>query len=170
MQLRLDPIIEGDEQGETLVFIQGWPDDATLWDAQVATLGERYRCVRVTLPNFDGERTARRGHSTEEIIDALTACIREVSPDDSVTLIVHDWGSHWGHTLHNRHRELAHRAVTLDVAPHVTPKLWSVPAIIAYQLWLTAAFLIDGAAGDWMTRRMAGLMGAPRRPRGSPPG
>lgn len=164
MAFRLDPSIEGNESGDTLVFVQGWPDDASLWDPQVAALSERYRCVRITLPNFDGARTTRWGHSTEEILDALAGCIREVSPDDPVTLIVHDWGSHWGHTMHNRHPELAHRAITLDVAPHVKPKLWSVPAIIAYQLWLTVAFLIGGSVGDGMTRRMAGLMGAPAPP------
>jgi pimeloyl-ACP methyl ester carboxylesterase len=161
MDFRLNPIIDGDEAGETLVFVQGWPDDASLWESQVEALADRYRCVRITLPNFDGARDARWGHSTEEILDALADCVREVSPNDSVTLIVHDWGSLWGHVMHNRHPELAHRVVTLDVAPHLQPKLWAVPAIVVYQGWLAGAFLIGGRVGDWMTRRMAGAMGAP---------
>lgn len=161
MDFRLNPIIDGNEAGETLVFVQGWPDDASLWDSQVAPLGDRYRCVRLTLPNFDGTRDTRQGHSTDEILDALATCVREVSPGDSVTLIVHDWGSLWGHAMHHRHPELAHRMVTLDVAPHLEPKLWSVRAIVAYQSWLAGAFLIGGGVGDWMSRRMAGAMGAP---------
>ena len=121
MDFRLTPIIDGDESGETLMFIQGWPDDASLWDPQVAALAERYRCVRITLPNFGGARDTRWGHSTDEIIHALARCIREVSPDAPVTLIIHDWGAMWGHLLHQRHPELVQRVAGLDIAPHVRP-------------------------------------------------
>lgn len=41
MALVLEPIIEGDEAGETLLFVQGWPDDASLWDPQVAHANPR---------------------------------------------------------------------------------------------------------------------------------
>ncbi len=164
MDFRLTPIVDGNETGPTLVFVPGWPDDASLWDPQVAVLGERYRCVRLTMPDFDGTREARRGHTTEEILDALAGCVQEVSPDGPVTLIVHDWGSYWGHAMHHRHPELVWRVATLDVAPQVKPKLWSVPAIIAYQAWLAGAFLLGGAVGDWMTRKMASVMGAPAPP------
>jgi len=165
MDFRLTPIIDGNNTGDdTLVFVQGWPDDASVWDRQVAALGERYRCVRLTMPNFSGTRETRRGHSTEEILDALARCVREVSPEDAVTLIVHDWGSYWGHLLHQRHPQLAWRIVTLDVAPQFQPRLWTIPLILAYQGWLAGAFLVGGSVGDWMTRRVASAMRAPAPP------
>ena len=61
------------------------------------------------MPNFDGTRDTRWGHTTDEIIDALAVSIREVSPTAPVTLIIHDWGAMWGHLLHQRHPELVRR-------------------------------------------------------------
>ena len=42
--------VEGNPRGPTLVFIHGWPDDASLWRRQVTALGDDFRCVLVTLP------------------------------------------------------------------------------------------------------------------------
>lgn len=163
MTLRLEPIVDGPDSAETVFFLQGWPDDATLWDQHVASLSSRYRCVRTTMPNYDGRRTARWGYSTDEIVDALVALVREASPDAPVTLVLHDWGCFWGYLLHHRHPELVARVAGLDVAPHVEPSAGAVLGIIAYQWWLVAAFLIGGPIGDAMTRSLAGAMGAPKR-------
>lgn len=161
MTLCLDARVNGPDTGETLVFIQGWPDDATLWDAHVASLADRFRCVRTTMPNFDGRRSVRWGYDTNEIVEAFADMIRRVSPDRPVTLILHDWGCYWGHLLHHRHPRLVARVVGLDVAPHVEPGPGAVLGIIAYQWYLCGAFLLGGPLGDWMTRVLAGAMGAP---------
>lgn len=161
MTLRLEPIIDGPETGETLVFLQGWPDDATLWDSHVASLSGRYRCIRTTLPNFDGRRSVRWGYTTDEIVAALAEMIRTAAPGRTVTLILHDWGCFWGHRLHQQNPQLVARVASLDVAPHVEPSPAAMLGIIAYQWWLLFAFLIDGAVGDAMTRALAGAMGAP---------
>lgn len=161
MTLRLAPIVAGPPSGDTIVFVQGWPDDATVWDEHVAQLSDRHRCVRTTLPNFDGRRTVRWGHSTDEIVAALAAMIREVSPQAPVTLVLHDWGCYWGYLLHHRHPELVARVAGLDIAPHIEPSAGAVLGIIAYQWWLIAAFLVDGAIGDRMTRAFARAMQAP---------
>lgn len=154
-------MIEGPDGGETLVFIQGWPDDATLWDEQVASLATRYRCVRTTMPNFDGRRTARWGYGTEEIVAALAELVRDVSADAPVTLVLHDWGCYWGHLLHHQHPDVIARVAGLDVAPHVEPGLAAILGVIAYQGWLLGAFVVDGPLGDWMTRVLASALGAP---------
>ena len=112
----LVPIIDGNDAGETLVFIQGWPDDASLWDSAVAAVRGSYRCVRLTLPNFGGDRTARWGYSTEEIIGALVDFVRQAGRGRRVTLVLHDWGSYWGHAVHHRAPELVARVATVDVA------------------------------------------------------
>lgn len=161
MTFRLEPIIDGPDVAETIVFVQGWPDDATLWDEHVAALSDRYRCVRLTMPNFDGRRTARWGYSTEEIVSAIEGLVREVSPERPVTLVLHDWGCFWGSIVHHRHPRLAWRVAALDIAPHVEPKPLAMLGIIAYQWWLILAFLIGGRIGDWMTRSLAAAMDAP---------
>ncbi len=45
----------------TVLMLHGWPDTHRLWDATVAALQDRHRCVRFTLPGFDWPcRHARR--------------------------------------------------------------------------------------------------------------
>ena len=39
---------------EALLMVHGWPDTHRLWDSQVEHLKDRYRCIRFTLPGFDG--------------------------------------------------------------------------------------------------------------------
>lgn len=161
MPFRFEPIIDGNEAGETLVFVQGWPDDASLWDAAVARLGASYRCVRVNLPNYGRGETVRWGYTTTEIVDALVDLIRDVAANRPVTLVLHDWGCYWGHAAHHRYPELVSRVVGLDVAPHYKPTPQAMLGIIAYQWWLLGAFGVGGPVGNWMTRRMARFAGAP---------
>lgn len=161
MRCCLRPIVEGPEGAATLVFLQGWPDDATLWDPQVAALSGRYRCVRTTMPNFDGRRFERWGYTTDEIVEALAEMIGQVSPDEKVTLIAHDWGCYWAYRLNAEHPELIGRFAALDIAPHVEPGPAAIVGVIAYQWWLIVAFVLGGPIGDWMTRALAGALGAP---------
>lgn len=161
MSLEISPIVDGNERGPTLVFIQGWPDDASLWDDAVAVLAPTYRCVRVTLPNFDGRRAVRDGFTTEEIIDALGRVVRDAAKDGPVTLILHDWGAYWGHAVHHRHPELVERVVGIDVAPHFKPTALGALGIVTYQSWLYGAFMLGGPAGDRMTRAFAKIAKMP---------
>lgn len=162
MTLRLDPIIEGNGDGDTLVFVHGWPDSAALWDDAVDAFRATHRCVRVTMPNFDGARTTRKGHTTLEIVEALVTLIREVSKGKPVTLVLHDWGSYWGHAAHHRVPELVSRVATLDVGPHYSPTVFAMLGIVTYQWWLFGAFTIGGAIGDGMTRASAKVLQVPR--------
>jgi pimeloyl-ACP methyl ester carboxylesterase len=160
----LEPIVEGNDAGPTVVFIQGWPDDAFLWDNAVEALRDDYRCVRLTLPNFDGDKKVRRGYTTFEIIDALETFVRDAGRGKPVILVLHDWGCYWGHALHHRAPELVAAVAGVDVAPHYKPTLFAVLFIITYQWWLYGAFVIGGRIGDFMTRAFAKLVHAPARP------
>jgi pimeloyl-ACP methyl ester carboxylesterase len=165
MALHLSPIVEGNDAGETIVFVHGWPDDASVWDSAVAALRPKYRCVRMTLPNFAGDRTTRWGYGTTEIIDALEALVREVGRGGPVTLVLHDWGCYWGHALHHRCPDLVARIAGVDVAPHTRPSsARSILGIISYQWWLLAAFALGGPVGDGMTRSFAATARAPGNP------
>jgi cis-3-alkyl-4-acyloxetan-2-one decarboxylase len=164
VSLHLVPIIEGNDQGETIVFIQGWPDNASLWDGAVTALRDRYRCVRTTLPNFGGDLTVRWGYKTTELLQALEDLVREAGRGKPVTLVLHDWGCYWGHAVHHHRPELVSRVAGVDVAPHYKPSFLGVLGIMAYQWWLLAAFVVGGPIGDWMTRRFAELAHAPADP------
>lgn len=161
--LTLIPQVEGAPEGPTLFFIQGWPDDSSLWDDLVSGLRDRYRCVRTNLPNYPGAAQRRWGFDHDEIVSALEACIREVQPAGPVTLIAHDWGAFWSYRLHARRPELVARFVALDIGPVVKPNPREAAYILAYQLWLSLAFVVGGTLGDAMTRFVARRGGAPRQ-------
>ena len=164
MTLTLPARIEGDDAGHTLVFVQGWPDDSSLWDEQIARLAPRYRCVRVDMPGYGSAECPRWGVRSDEIIEALARCVREVWRGAPVTLVLHDWGCVWGHAMHKRHPELVARVASLDVAPHFAPDAKAIAGIVAYQSGLTAAFFLGGSIGDRMTRLIAARAGAPMPP------
>jgi pimeloyl-ACP methyl ester carboxylesterase len=161
---KLEPIVSGNDAGETVVFVQGWPDDASLWDPAVAALDGTYRCVRTNLPNYGGDRSARWGYDTEEIVAALERFVEDAGRGKPVTLVLHDWGCYWGHVVHHRRPELVSRLAGIDVAPHYTPTRKAMAGIVAYQGWLLGAFAIGGPVGDWMTRSFARRAHAPADP------
>lgn len=164
-ELRLEPIIEGNEAGETILFVQGWPDDASIWDEAVRALAPTYRCVRVDMPNYGDTARERWGYRTEEIVDALATLMRTLGAERPITLVLHDWGSYWGHFAHHRVPEAVKRVAALDVAPHYKASVGAALGIVTYQSWLAGAFFVGGPIGNWMTRSMAKLANAPARER-----
>lgn len=159
--------IEG--QGEqTLLLLHGWPDDHRLWDDTVAALRDRFVCVRFTLPGFDRSQP-RRGCSLDEVRSVISAVIDAVSPEQAVTLLLHDWGCFYGYQYAARHAERVQRIVGVDIGDAgskahlaqlgLTAKL----AVAGYQLWLAAAWRLSAVfgegLGDAMTRFMAHTVG-----------
>ena len=158
----IDVFIEGDGP-QTIVMTHGWPDTYRLWDGTVAELKGRYRCVRFTLPGFDGAQPAR-ATSLARMTDLFRAIVDVVSPGQPVTLMMHDWGCVFGYEFAARHPALVERIVAVDIGDHNSGALArSLPArakwqVFAYQFWLAIAWKLGGHVGDRMTRWMARAM------------
>jgi len=161
-------VVHAEGEGpETLLFVHGWPDTWRLWDAQVATLKSRWRCLRFTLPGFEAE-SARRAVPLAQIVELLRRIVERAG--GPVTLIVHDWGALFGYRFAMQHPARVSRLVGIDVGDAgsrehraaLTAK--HVAMIAAYQLWLVAAWRIGGSLGDRMSRRMARWLRAPGAP------
>src|SRR5690606_10630385 len=90
----LEVVIEG--QGPTVVFLHGWPDTLELWDDTVAALRDAYRCVRFSLPGFDLSKPPRP-QSVDGMCALVGAVVDAVSPNEPVTLVLHDWGCFFGY-------------------------------------------------------------------------
>jgi pimeloyl-ACP methyl ester carboxylesterase len=158
----LEPIVSGNPRGATILFVQGWPDDASLWDETIAVVGAKYRCVRTNMPNYDGTVSARWGYHTEEMVSAVVDLIERVATKGPITLVLHDWGSYWGHAAHHRVPSLVSRVASIDVAPHFQPTTAAqIAGILSYQSFLLAAFAMGGRIGDQLTRTAAKRFGAP---------
>jgi len=151
----------------TIVMVHGWPDTHRLWDAQVAALRSRWRCLRFTLPGF-APGQARRAYSLDEVVAAIGVVVEQAGAP--VTLLLHDWGCFFGYQFAQRRPELVDRIVAVDVGDagsreHMRQtRPVAKAAIVGYQLWLAAAWRIGGRAGDWMARRTARAAGAPADP------
>ena len=155
--------VEG-QGAETIVMVHGWPDTYRLWDAQVAFLRDRYRCVRFTLPGFDIAKP-RQAFSLDQMADFIRRVIESTSGGRKVTLLLHDWGCLFGYQFYARYPELVARIVGVDIGD--TRKLKeSLSArgklyITAYQWWLALAWRIGGRLGDRMALRMKRWMRSP---------
>ncbi|MFC1719634.1 alpha/beta fold hydrolase [Pseudomonadota bacterium] len=163
--------IEGKADGPTLVFIHGWPDNASLWRKQVEALGVNFRCVLVTLPNFGAQPVKAGGCDFPELLGSLAATIRQVQPHGKVSLVTHDWGSYAGYMLEKAHPEWFEKMAALDIGGHLAPVgARAVAMIMGYQWALIACWLIGGLVpplGAWMTRGVGRVIKVPARQLGN---
>jgi pimeloyl-ACP methyl ester carboxylesterase len=161
----VDIYIEGDG-AETIVMIHGWPDTYRVWDAQVAELRHRYRCVRFTLPGFDITKP-RRSYSLDAMMRVLLHIVNSVNNKEKVILMLHDWGCVFGYEFYMRNKALVSAIVGVDIGDaqsKATLRSRSVGQklmVSGYQSTLALAWAIGGPVGTVMTRTMARVLGAP---------
>jgi pimeloyl-ACP methyl ester carboxylesterase len=164
----LDIRIDG-EGDRTLVFVHGWPDTLELWDGTVRTLSPRFRCVRFTLPGFEGPGP-HRAYALGDMVGTLSRAIDEVSPGRPVELVVHDWGAVYGYRYASQHPGRVSRIVGVDIGDAGSPghlrslSLRSKLGIVAYQWWLALAWRLGARLGDPMTRALVRRLPCPARP------
>jgi pimeloyl-ACP methyl ester carboxylesterase len=153
----IDVHVDGDG-ADAIVMVHGWPDTYRLWDAQVDFLKEKYRCIRFTLPGFDGAQP-RAIRTVDEVTGLLRQVVEQLAGGRKVTLMAHDWGCIYGYEFYMRNPGLVERIVGVDIgeARSLRRELTgrSKFYILFYQVWLALAWKLGGGAGDWMTRSMA---------------
>jgi cis-3-alkyl-4-acyloxetan-2-one decarboxylase len=158
--------VEGAGPG-TIVMVHGWPDTHRLWDGQVAALRDRYRCVRFTLPGFDRAH-GRRALTLDELSDFIRRVCEQAAPGEKVTLLLHDWGCPIGYQFYLRNPRLVARIIGVDIGDPRSLRrdltLRVALMILAYQVWLAAAWKLGGRIGDWMNRFMAARLRHPFSP------
>ena len=164
--------IEG-EGAQTLLMIHGWPDTHRLWDSTVEALKADYRCVRFTLPGYDLAKPPA-SPSLEQITATILRVVNVVSPNEKVTLVLHDWGCIFGYEFAAQHPDRVTRIVAVDIGDYNTPafatdlRASAKLAIFGYQFWLALAWKL-GSFGfariaNLMTQFMAGKMRCPNPP------
>lgn len=157
---------------QTVVMVHGWPDTPALWDGTVAALVPEWRCVRFHLPGFDLAR-GPRPMSQSDIVALIARIVDAVSPDQRVTLLLHDWGCAFGYTYAKRHTDRVARIVALDIGDvgstdYFESLGWREKLMISgYQLWLAVAWSLGAYApglANRMTRWMARKIGCRNDP------
>jgi pimeloyl-ACP methyl ester carboxylesterase len=150
-------------------FLHGWPDTYRLWDSTVAALRDRYRCVRLSLPGFELAKPPRTP-ALADVLALIDAALARTSPDRPVTLVLHDWAACSGMNTRCAIRSASRASSASTSATTNTPAFLRTLrprvklGIVAYQLWLSVAWLVGGALGDRMARWMAVSRGCPTDP------
>jgi len=161
--------LTGNPDGPTLVFIHGWPDNASLWRKQVQALSADYRCVLLTLPNFGTQPVKAGGFDFPQLVEILVKAIGEVQPRGKVTLITHDWGAYLGYLLEQACPERIECMAALDVGGHAgSPGLKAMLMIMGYQWALIFCWLTGGLIpplGNQLSRLVGKVVGVPERQR-----
>jgi pimeloyl-ACP methyl ester carboxylesterase len=161
--------VEGNPSGPTLVFIHGWPDDASLWRKQVPVLAPDYRCVLITLPNFGREHVRAGGFDFPELVEMIASTIRTVQAEGRVHLVTHDWGAYIGYVLEQTHPEMIESMIALDIGGHLgRPDIRSALMIAGYQKALIMSWLVGGLIpplGNLMTKTVGRVVRVPSRQR-----
>ncbi|MEO8401602.1 MAG: alpha/beta hydrolase [Gammaproteobacteria bacterium] len=148
---------------ETIVMIHGWPDTYRLWDAQVALLQTKYRCVRFTFPGFDIEKP-RQLFTLPQVIQIFKHIIEQVSPNKKVILMLHDWGCFFGYQFYMQNQTMVSKIIGIDIGNvHSLEHRASLTAsqkasLYTYQIWLALAWRIGGRLGDKMTKFLVRLL------------
>ncbi len=160
--------VEGNPDGDVLVFVHGWPDGPSLWRNQVEALGSTYRCMLVTLPNFGAAADKAGGYDFPVLIEMLAGAIEKVRGEhERVALVTHDWGAYIGYLYEKAYPERVSKMIAFDIGGHIQPTTLKEGLFIAgYQWALIACWLVGGVVppfGNWLTRKFAHVLGVPAR-------
>ena len=88
--ISLDEVeISFDKQGEgepTLVFIHGWGNNRSIWDAQVAHFSQKYKVIAVDLPGFGESGNNRQKWTMGAFGEDVVTVINKLSLDQVVLI------------------------------------------------------------------------------------
>jgi len=117
--------IHFDRQGDgspTLIFIHGWANDRSIWEAQVAHFSEKYTVVNIDLPGF-GESGNNRQHFTIRSFGEDVATVIRKLNLEQVVLIGFSMGAPVVIETANRVPELTTGVVLIDSLSDVEAKI-----------------------------------------------
>lgn len=99
-------------EGTPVLFVHGFPHDHALWDAQVAALGQRARCIAPDLRGFGGSEAAGP-FSMDRYADDLAALLDHRSVERAVVCGL-SMGGYISFALWRRHRDRVRALVLAD--------------------------------------------------------
>jgi pimeloyl-ACP methyl ester carboxylesterase len=85
----------GNSSRPTLLLVHGYPDNHEIWLPLVRELAADYQIIAYDVRGFGASQIPRKrlDYHLEKLANDLEAVIKAVSPEQSVHLVAHDWGS-----------------------------------------------------------------------------
>ena len=81
--------ISFDRQGEgkpTLIFVHGWANDRSVWDAQVAHFSKKYEVINVDLPGFGESDNHREEFTIGSFGDDIATIVEKLNLEQAVLI------------------------------------------------------------------------------------
>lgn len=109
------------ESEELVVFLQGWPDNAEIWNwinwkEELSTK----HLLFINFPNTNGKVDIKWGKDFPEIIEDLKLTISSLNVTKKKKLLVgHDWGCFYGYMFDQKYPGYFNEMIMMDV-PAVT--------------------------------------------------
>ncbi|RFD24051.1 short chain dehydrogenase [Mycobacterium uberis] len=93
--VRLAVYQDGQPKGPIVVLMHGFPDSHVLWDGVVPLLAKRFRIIRCDNRGVGQSSVPKpvSAYTMARFADDFAAVIGELSPDQPVHVLAHDWGS-----------------------------------------------------------------------------
>lgn len=117
--------IRFDQQGNgspTLIFVHGWGNNRSVWEAQVAHFSEKYKVVNIDLPGFGESGNSRQHFTIGSFGEDVATVIRKLNLEQ-VVLIGFSMGAPVVIETANRVPELVAGVVLIDQLHDVQAKI-----------------------------------------------
>jgi len=92
---RLAVYTYGDSGAPVLVCVHGYPDNATLWEPVAELLADDFQVVTYDVrgAGHSDHPSSTKAYTLDRLQEDFRAVIDQVSPDQPVHVLAHDWGS-----------------------------------------------------------------------------
>lgn len=114
-------------EGDPIVFLHGNPTSSYLWRNVIPHLQELGRCIAPDLIGFgDSDKLPEAGPGSYRFVENrryLDGLLDQLDLGETITFVVHDWGSGLGFDWARRHPERIRAVAYLEA--NVAPRSWS---------------------------------------------
>jgi haloalkane dehalogenase len=132
-------------EGDAIVFLHGNPTSSFLWRNVMPHLEGHGRCIAPDLIGMgDSEKLTDSGPESYRFVEHrqyLDALLDQLDLGDSVTLVIHDWGSALGFDWAKRNRDRVKGIAYMEalVAPIPSWDDWPPPVVPVFQAFRSEA-------------------------------
>jgi pimeloyl-ACP methyl ester carboxylesterase len=130
----------GPANGSPVLFLHGWPEDASAWSSIMRLAAAKYRCLAVDLPGIGGSRISPLRGETDYLAGLLREFVDTLGLKD-LTLVGHDIGGMVTFAYLRRFDDLRAAVIMNTVIPGIAP--WEQVLVNPY-IWHFAFHSVPG--------------------------
>ena len=147
----LEVRVEGPDDGAPVVLLHGWPDRASLWDAQITALnGAGFRTIAPDLRGFgDSDKPVGVEHYNILTLAGDVLGVLDHLEITKARVVGHDWGSALAWAIAGFAADRVEKLVAMSVGH---PTLFGAAGLEQRRLsWYMLLFQFEGVAEQWLS-------------------